>query len=312
MSARKRKATATSAAAFVLAGSAALAMPGTASADSLVAGSCGSSLKGEAGQPLSLDVGSVLGISGGPKIALGTVESGSNTFSVPGSQLLGAVGNIPIVGSAVPSVCKVTVTAANTAAAPVQNSAKAVTDTASSTVGKVGKALGGGSPDKQNPPKNGAPQQPGPGAGPNKPANPANPGSPGTRPAIPGSNSPVLGGTTPAFSGLPTSFSGGFSSMRDFSSVPASGAGLYAPAPGVRYGGQIPGYAPEFGVLGKDAPQPQPAPSMVRNAGQAEALPGAPGEGAGSVGVPMLVAVLALSGVSAALVRTWVLRKAVS
>jgi hypothetical protein len=52
------------------------------------------------------------------------------------------------------------------------------------------------------------------------------------------------------------------------------------------------------------------ANSDVQNAGRAEALP-IGGSSAGDVGLPMLLAVLALSGVSAGLARTWVLRRAV-
>jgi hypothetical protein len=47
----------------------------------------------------------------------------------------------------------------------------------------------------------------------------------------------------------------------------------------------------------------------VQDAGQATALAGALGGGAGGIGLPLLAAVLALSGVSAALVRTIALRR---
>ncbi|MCA1655097.1 MAG: hypothetical protein LC635_01210 [Pseudonocardiaceae bacterium] len=92
--------------------------------------------------------------------------------------------------------------------------------------------------------------------------------------------------------------------MADYSAIPFARAGLFAPSPGVRYGGGVPGYSPEFGILGTDTP-PHDGVSV---AGRAEALNPPDGR---RIAFPVLLAVLALSGVTAALVRTWVLRRAV-
>jgi hypothetical protein len=156
------------------------------------------------------------------------------------------------------------------------------------------------------------PQQPGPGS----PGNPQSPsgsapasGAPAGESGIPGVNSPVLGGlsSAPNVGGLPFNFSTGYAPMRDYSNIPMVNAGLYSPSPGVRYGGQLPGYAPQFGILGQDGTKS--GNSGIQNAGRAVALPSGGTGISDGVGMPVLVAVLLLSGVSAGLVRTWVLRR---
>jgi hypothetical protein len=127
-------------------------------------------------------------------------------------------------------------------------------------------------------------------------------------PATPGSGVPAdgqTGGThVPATSGGQLVPNLGTSTpnvpQRDYANIPAATPGGFAVPPGIRYpaGGQ---QSPEFGVLGADTGQ-----SAVRNAGNADSL-AAPAS-AGDVQLPMLLAVLALAGVTAALVRTWVLR----
>jgi hypothetical protein len=87
--------------------------------------------------------------------------------------------------------------------------------------------------------------------------------------------------------------------MRNYGQIPVAMPGRFAPTPDSRYGG-VPGqagYVPS-GTLGNG--------DDVRTAGRAVAL------GAGGpapLSLPMLLAVLALSGVTAALVRTWALRR---
>lgn len=68
-------------------------------------------------------------------------------------------------------------------------------------------------------------------------------------------------------------------------------------APAFRFGERVPGYAPQFGVLDEQA---------VADAGAVEALPLGR---TGAVALPVLFAVLMLSAVAGALVRTWVLRR---
>jgi hypothetical protein len=96
--------------------------------------------------------------------------------------------------------------------------------------------------------------------------------------------------------------------QRDYGNIPVATPGGFAVPPGVKYpaGSPLPGQqSPEFGVLGAgNADTGQSAD--VRNAGNADSL-AAPAS-ADDVQLPMLLAVLALAGVTAALVRTWVLR----
>ncbi|OZM72730.1 hypothetical protein CFN78_14000 [Amycolatopsis antarctica] len=324
MAGRTRRAAAVGAATFVLAGTAALTTTttGTAvAAPPLIAGSCGATLSGEPGQPIALNVGSLLGNPKAPTITIGTVQPGTNTIAVPGSQILGALSGLlkPILGPLVPNVCKVTVKAVNNVAAPVQDGAQAVAETGRDVVEGAARALNPGrKPAPQNPGGNGpGPQNPGPQPGTGGPGGEGS--APGAQRPAPGPgllppNSPVLGGGSglPGFAALPTSFGGGFAPMRDYSNLPAASAGLFAPSPGLRYGGQVPGYAPQFGILGKDQAGRASGDESVQNAGRAEALPGSGGNPmTDAVGLPVLIAVLALSGVTAALVRTWVLRRSV-
>jgi hypothetical protein len=97
--------------------------------------------------------------------------------------------------------------------------------------------------------------------------------------------------------------------QRNYSGIPTAVAPGFAVPPGVRYpaAGGIPGQpAPEYGLPGDGGSQQQS--SDVRNAGNASAL-AAPDSSLGGVQLPMLLAVMALAGVTAALVRTWVLRR---
>lgn len=123
------------------------------------------------------------------------------------------------------------------------------------------------------------------------------------------------GGTTAAPGGTLLGTGGiagtGTAPPRDYSNIPAASAGGFTVPPGIKYPGNnpLPGeQSPEFGILGAGADTGQPAQSAdVRNAGNADAL--ASPVPAGDVQLPMLFAVMALAGVTAALVRTWVLRK---
>jgi hypothetical protein len=297
MQGRTRRATAIGAAAFALAGSAALTLPGTASA-AVITGSCGATIQGTPGDQVQIDPSSLLGLPAHtlPVIDLGIVSQGTQTLT----RSIPVVG--PILGGILNKLCSVTVVGVNTVTAPVAAGAstanKALTDTAKT----VGGALGvGGTPAPQQSPAGGSPQAPVGGSAGNAPGGQ----TPGSQ-TIPDSNSPVLGGGSLGFGSLPLDFSTGYAPMRDYSTIPMAMAGVYAPSPGLRYGGQIPGYAPEFGLPG-DAGTKQDS-SGVQNAGQAEALPSGNGVTAG-VGLPVLIAVLSLSGVSAGLVRTWVLRR---
>ncbi|EHR53856.1 hypothetical protein SacmaDRAFT_5742 [Saccharomonospora marina XMU15] len=99
---------------------------------------------------------------------------------------------------------------------------------------------------------------------------------------------------------------------RDYGGIPAvsaPSAGISVP-PNLRYppSSGVPGQpnSPEFGILGAEQGQGG-QPDDVRNAGNAAAL--AASDSADQVQLPMLLAVVALAGVTAGLVRTWVLRR---
>jgi hypothetical protein len=297
MTTRARRAAVTATAAFVLAGSAALALPATAGAETIEA-RCGDTVTAKPGDKIDTPFG------------LHTVTDGLT------SLVDGLLGGL----------CKVTVKVVDTAVAPVPGVGEPAADALGDAVGgttrglgdtakDLGRALTGGEPAPGNKPAapGGAPQSPPPEQGP-APA-PRSPAAPAT--GFPAANSPVLAGTgsAPLYTALPSDFATGWAPMRDYGNLPVAAPGLYTPSPGVRYGGQIPGYAPGFGILGangSDGSNGRPQAPGVQNAGQAQALPVDDGStGSGAASLPVLLAVLALSGVTAALVRTWVLRKAV-
>ncbi|MFC4005301.1 hypothetical protein ACFS2C_26135 [Prauserella oleivorans] len=137
------------------------------------------------------------------------------------------------------------------------------------------------------------------------PAPNASHGAPAT--SGPGSDTAVPGTEAPLGSGSATA------PPRDYSGIPAATAptaGISVP-PSMRYSPSsgVPGApgSPEFGILGADRAGSGDGSSDVRNAGNADALaaPDTPSQ----VQLPMLLAVVALAGVTAALVRTWVLRR---
>lgn len=119
---------------------------------------------------------------------------------------------------------------------------------------------------------------------------------------LPGGSSGNLSNLNPGTAGG----NGGTAPMRDYSGIPAATAGS-AVAPGVRY--------PANGTLPGDASAPQAGQgdqsgqgADIRDAGNAQSLssPAGPND----VQLPMLLAVIVLAGVTAGLVRTWVLRRA--
>ncbi|KZB84953.1 hypothetical protein [Amycolatopsis regifaucium] len=289
---RTRRATALGASAFILAGSAALAMPGTAAAAETKTAACGGSVTAKTGDTI-LGKTPLLGIP----LNLGQAGPVSGVLTGTINALLG-------------TVCKVTVTVVNTVVAPVpvvgEPAAEAlngaVTGTTQALTGGGQKAPGAQPAPGKPAPGTGAPQQGGSGG------TPAQGGSPASGPGIPAANSPLLPGTfTPNFGGLPWGISTGYAPMRDYSSIPMATAGLFSPSPGLRYGSQIPGYAPQFGIAAEG--ENGTANPDVHTAGQAEALPNVSDGFTQDGKLPLLLAVLALSGVSAGLVRTWVLRR---
>jgi hypothetical protein len=288
---RTRRATAVGAAAFVLAGSAVLGMPGTASADTKAV-PCGSTVTAKPGDKIQ---GTLLGIP----VDLGIVGQATTVLTAT-------------VGGLLNQVCKVTVNVVNTVVSPVPvvgaPLAGAVNQGAdglnTAATGGLNTINGGGKQQSPQPGTGGNPQQP-PSDGTGAPQG----GTPqGTTP-IPDANSPLLPGfaSSPVFGGFPFSVGTGYAPMRDYGGIPFATAGLFTPSPAIRYGSQIPGYAPQYGLTGPDGTAT--GNSGVQTAGRAEALPSAQDGFTNGSNLPLLIAVLALSGVSAGLVRTWVLRR---
>ncbi len=138
---------------------------------------------------------------------------------------------------------------------------------------------------------------------------PSTPGAGGTGAPQGGGTATSPGGASGNLSNLNPGIvggTGGSAPMRDYGGIPTATAGT-AVAPGVRY--------PANGTLPGDASAPQAGAgdqagqgADVRDAGNAQSLsaPGSPND----VQLPMLLAVIVLAGVTAGLVRTWVLRRA--
>jgi hypothetical protein len=315
------------------AGSASAAQP-------LVIGNCATTVQGAPGTPLQLSpsvliapvtnilkaiplLGPTLAapidnaVHGMANIPLGTIPGANSTIS--GSSIAGAaipmlrdaIDQIPLIGpvlsqivsgvqSALVAGCGITVQVVNVVSAPVQDGTGAV----AAASGQVQTALGlpgaPGAPPAQSGGGAGSPGTGGASQGTgSQTSNPGNTPSGG----MPGSDSTVLGGApSPGWGMYDQSWNFGRSPFADYSSIPFAKAGLFSVAPGVRYGGQTPGYTPQFGILGTDDQG-----DGVHAAGHAEAL--GPDSGGNKVALPVLLAVLALSGVTAALVRTWVLRR---
>ncbi|GAB3574097.1 hypothetical protein GCM10027445_34480 [Amycolatopsis endophytica] len=134
------------------------------------------------------------------------------------------------------------------------------------------------------------------------------PGLPSTQPGptttVPGTTAPS---TTPGISGTGSATA----PPRNYGNIPAAVPGVAGVAvpPSALYPSTatLPDQAlPQVGVLGGSSGTTG-GQADVRTAGNASAIGGEPA--GGNVQLPMLLAVVALAGVSAALVRTWVLRK---
>lgn len=279
----KRNVAAVGAAAFLLAGTAALTVPGTAAAAETVTSKCGSSVTGQVGDKLLVDPSNLFLLPAGtlPALNFGSISEGTNSESKTA------------VSSLVSKLCTVTVTGLAPVAQPLESATKPVTDAAKSAVDSSTKAVEDilGSGAEPAPEGN----DPGPQDGGDKTEKPDDRG-------VPGSNSKPTGDSSGYESASSPYRYGSLPLMSGFSALPYYNTSMFSPAPGLRYGSGIPGYSPEFGILGSE-----PAgSSTIQNAGSADALPG----GKGDVGLPVLFAVLALAGASAGLVRTWVLRRA--
>lgn len=330
---------ATAIAAAVTAGAVAGAGLAAGSAQPIVLGSCATSVQGAPGTPVELSVAGALkpidtildgvpliggtvasaigsALSAVPAIPIGALPTGTSTIT--GGQIANAItaqlnkANIPLLGqvigtlqSGLAQVCGVTVTGVNAAGATLQQGASTVNSASKQVQQQVGLAPKSGSTSGNG----GTTGKTGSGSG-TPPAQQS--GGSGGSSGLPSANSAVVGGLPPGLGSFDSSGAGALldfglaeSPLARYAGIPFASAGLFDPAPGVKYGGDVPGYAPTYGNLGQ---QNGPATDGVQTAGQAVAYdPGGPlGNG---VGLPMLLAVLMLAGVTAALVRTWVLRR---
>ncbi|HEY0804754.1 MAG TPA: hypothetical protein VGD84_06810 [Pseudonocardiaceae bacterium] len=336
-----RLAGATALAAAVTVGSA-MATAGPAAASTpILLGSCATSVQGAPGTPVELSPSAVvqpvvdvvngvsLGLLGSsfqsafaalPPIPLGALPTGNGVIT--GGQIandvVAQIQNVPVLGQVLglllgsvvkgvqdqlTKLCGITVIGVNAAVAPVQNGTASIAQAGQ----QAGQSLGllpktGGSPGTGGTPGQASPP----------PGSPGQQSGGGTTSGMPSANSPVLGGlpfTGSLFgNGDLTGFGLVQSPLSRYAGIPFASAGLFDPSPGVRYGGDVNGYAPGFGVLGQNN-NGTVAPDGVQTAGQAQALGPTTAALGNGVGLPMLLAVLMLAGVTAALVRTWVLRR---
>lgn len=309
--------------AIAMTGLLAAASPARA-AEPIIVGSCATTLEGQPGQPISISPQAVMQplvdiiravpllgpplaepfrahFAGMAPIPIGAVQNGNTVISggTIGNAVVATLNRIPLLGPILGAIvtnvqrtlsvgCQVLVGVTNAVAEPVQDGAKGLGDASQQAFDR----LRPGTP----PPGGPAPGTPPVGS----PGAPPQQGAPGA--GTPPSASPPLLGGMPFVHPLLAGYAYGRSPMADYSSIPFAKAGLFAPSPGVRYGGAVPGYSPQFGILGTD-----PSPGAVNAAGRADSL-SAPA-GTKGIELPILLAVLALSVVTATLVRTWVLRR---
>lgn len=271
---KRRRVTVVAGTAALLFGAGASFGAGTAAAAPLI-GVCGGSVQGAPGTPVAIQVGPV------DLIQVGEVpQSGSATFSVPPPPLVGG------------PACTVTATALR----PVQ---EAVEQLQGATAPIVERIVPQAPPPAAPPPEQGpAPAQPQPGANGGPAAQQGAPGAPAGAPVAAQRFGPFLPAGFAADLPRPTSDPVlGAAGFYDYSKLFSATPGLFS-TPG---SGELFGYSPSFGILG--AQDGAGAAQDVAAAGRAQALPTT---GSDRVALPVLAAVLMLSAVTAALVRSWV------
>ncbi|MFE9744320.1 hypothetical protein ACFYOT_05415 [Saccharothrix saharensis] len=304
-------------------------------AEPVVVGSCATTVQGAPGTPVALSPAAVLDpvvqliraipllgpplaepfrqtFTALPPIPIGVIPTGTGVIT--GGDIANKVNaelvKLPLLGPIIVTLsngvraeltklCGVTLQAVNTAAAPVQDGSRALADASEQAAGQLP----------------GLPTPPGTKPSPNQPPQTGQPGGtpgtsqPGTSPTGQHPATSPVGGVgaldVPLYGSNPWGGNFGRVPLFSYGSLPFAVPGKYAPSPGVRYGGGVSGYRPGYGVPGADDSD------GVQTAGRAQALPGS-GRMGGGVAAPVLLAVLLLSCVTGALVRTWVLRRAVA
>ncbi len=285
----RRALTVTAVAAFVTGG--AFLFAGTASAaQQVVSSSCTGTVTGQMGDQIAIDGASVKTLVTNGANNAGTLAVGSwagdsiaKNHAIPVGQVPNSAGG-EATGAAIGKAVRTAL--ANSGTWGLGFDWNKTLNSVESTVAKgCGLTLLAGNyvaPSTPTQPNAGTPQ-----------------GGTGT---TPGGTSGNLANLNPGTSGG----TGGSAPMRDYSGIPTATAGT-AVAPGVRY--------PANGTLPGDASAPQAGPgdqsgqgADIRDAGNAQSL--ASNGASNDVQLPMLLAVIVLAGVTAGLVRTWVLRRA--
>ncbi|HEY8372042.1 MAG TPA: hypothetical protein VIL00_04790 [Pseudonocardiaceae bacterium] len=313
----------------------AAAAPAFPTVEPIIVGDCATTVRGEPGQPLALnpsavvqpvlDVVRAIPILGPPLVTplqrelakLPPVPIGAIPVGKPGEQsyitggqiariMVEQLRRIPLLGgvlaevtngvtSVLTGLCGVTVQVTNTVAAPIQQGTQELADGSQRVVEHVKEQL-----------------KPGSGAGPAPSPQPATPPEP--QPARPG-GSPSA--EVPADAGLPmpdfqldpvAGLDGNTSQLDrvplpDYSDIPFALPGYWAPSPDLRYDTLSLDQYLRNPVTQDQAPESD----EITVVGQARALPSVPN--AAGLAAPVVLAALALSAVTAALVRTWVLRR---
>lgn len=285
---RRSRATVVAGTAAVLFGASASFGAGAAAA--ATGTECGGTVRGAPGEAVTVNPAGLLGVGPNRQVTVGTVpSSGTRTINV--TSVLGLAGPLApqcsMVLEAVEPVTKA-VEPVTKAAEPVTKAAEPVVEAAESVTGPL------------------------PGSSAPEPA-------PESRQPAPASNEPAVSNLpapapAPVFGPfLPASFDVGpaqrgvydFSSLSlyDYGQLFAAKSGAFGQLPSSNLfgGSDMFGPSPRFGILGANGG----SAADVEAAGRAEALPS---EGADRVALPVLVAVLMLSGVTAALARSWMHR----
>jgi hypothetical protein len=263
---------------------------GAASAAAVTGTECGGTVRGAPGESVSVNPDSLLGLGPDRLVNVGTVpSSGSRTIDVTGalSGLLGPLApGCSIVAQATEPVEK--------AAEPVVKAAEPVVKAVEDATGQ--QLPGSPAPERGQP----TPEPERSPSGSNAPATASN-AAPAPAPAPQfGPFLPLSFDVGPAQQGV---YNFSSLSLYDYRKLFGVTPGQFGQLPSSNLfgGSELFGPTPQFGILGADSA----AAKDVAAAGRAEALPTA---SADRVALPVLVAVLALSGVTAALARSWILR----
>ncbi len=259
---------------------------GAASAAAATGTECGGTVRGEPGESVSVNPASLLGTGPSSLTTVGTIPSrGTSTINV--TSALGGV-----LGPLAPE-CALTLVAVEPVVEAVVEAAEPVTKAVEPVTGPLP-----GSSEPEPEPARPAPESNEPAAGSNASAvnRPAQAPAPQLGPFLPANFDvgPMQQGVYD-FSSL---------SLYDYGQLFSADAGEFGALPNSNLfgGSDLFGQSPQFGILGPDRGG---AAGDVAAAGRAEALPA---QGADRVALPVLVAVLMLSGVTAALARSWVVR----